>query len=227
MDTACVANRITKNIASNWESNIGSTRVLYMNANSTMQYNLNVTDLENDSTSIKLVSPADSMQTWGASLLYQNANYKPGYSLVQPLGAGSTVSITDTFLNMASQNPGVYLLTVQIEDYDTTMAFPNSNSKSLNDFVVVVMPNVPTELEEDNKFPLKFTPNPICDYLRLSGIQKNDEIVVFNQWGRPIYTEKCSSENHIIMSLNLLSNGVYFLKLIRNEKVYRTKFLKN
>jgi hypothetical protein len=226
MDTSCVANRMTKNVASNWESNIGSTRVLYMYANSTLQYNMNVSDLEGDSTSIKLVPPADSMQLWGTSLNYQSANYKNGYSFMQPLGIGSSIAILDTFLNISSQNPGVYLVTVQIEDYDTTMALPLSLSKSLNDFIIVVMPNNPTSITNLSTSLLEIFPNPTVEKVKVSGLVEMDELIIQNQLGQEVYREKMTNSGYKEIVLGHLPNGVYFVHARRGDMYSVVKLVK-
>lgn len=226
MDTTCVTNRMWKSNELNQESNIGSTRVLYMYADSTMQYNMNVTDLEGDSTSIKLVNPADTMQAWG-SFVYQHANYKNGYSFTEPLGISTSAVITDTFLNITSHNPGVYLLTVFIEDFDTTVSPAIPLSKSLNDFVIVVMPSLATRIDNIDLSKITINPNPIINQLNIDELKDNDELQISNQLGQVVFKTKYHHATHVIIPVEYLTSGLYFIQVSRGDKHQVLKFLKN
>lgn len=226
INTACVANRMVKNVESNQESNIGSTRVLYLYEDSFMHYNLNVSDLEGDSTSIILVTPADTMQTYGLPLLYKPAIYNLSFSMAEPMGFGSSAAIADTFLDINSGAPGVYLLTAEVTDFDTTFASPILLSSALNDFIVIVLPSVPVGISTAELSAIQVQPNPIMGDLHVVGLYERDRVQIFNYLGQVVHDKEYSNSGAGKIDFSEMPKGLYVLKVFRGARFQCVNFVK-
>ena len=65
---------------------------------------------------------------------------------------------------------------------------------------------------------IKLFPNPVSDFVTVA-FQNNEnvEILIYDVFGKIVYTKGMKNENSVNINLALLSSGVYFFKIINKE----------
>jgi hypothetical protein len=76
------------------------------------------------------------------------------------------------------------------------------------------------EVENSN---IKIYPNPTTDYLTVTGVENAKEINISNVLGEKVMTLTTKDNKIDVSNLN---NGVYFINMTTNDKVYSQKFIK-
>jgi|TARA_R110000737_G_scaffold104095_1_gene137271 hypothetical protein len=82
-----------------------------------------------------------------------------------------------------------------------------------------------TDLDENKMLPIEMSPNPITDILTLQ-LKNADEIVVYDEAGKTIELIIKESEDTYELNFTNQSQGLYFIKVKKDGKVYSGKVLK-
>jgi type IX secretion system substrate protein len=74
-------------------------------------------------------------------------------------------------------------------------------------------------------------PNPAHEYLtirfRNTEPQGQSSVSVLDVAGRVILSQRANTGSDILLNLNSISRGIYFLQLKFNDRIYQNKFVKN
>jgi ligand-binding sensor domain-containing protein len=83
----------------------------------------------------------------------------------------------------------------------------------------------PSGIEEsNNNLLLNIYPNPVHDYLNIIGDIRSGNAEISDITGRVISSQQISSP--VKINTESLINGVYFIKITENEKIYNGRFIK-
>jgi uncharacterized delta-60 repeat protein len=84
--------------------------------------------------------------------------------------------------------------------------------------------NLATNSFSDNE-NFKIAPNPTRDFLTISVNEnlKIDEVSVIDCTGKIVYNQKTNSNQ---INVSSLQNGIYFVKIVANDRVFQKKFIK-
>jgi surface protein len=78
-------------------------------------------------------------------------------------------------------------------------------------------------LENQNRIAIALYPNPANDKLYIQGLSNSSKILIYNVFGRLVFSETTSSE----VDLKGLQSGIYMVKIMEQQKETTRKFLKN
>jgi hypothetical protein len=74
---------------------------------------------------------------------------------------------------------------------------------------------------------LSIYPNPVSDYIVVSGMEKNGEIIILNIAGQKIMHQKFSGEKkEISIDIKSLTSGIYLLQYKTASQTQTVKFVK-
>jgi len=83
-----------------------------------------------------------------------------------------------------------------------------------------------TFIQERDELSINIYPNPACDYLTISNIQKLQRIDIQDFEGTIIWSDNFSGENIVTIPVSGLPNGIYIIRIVSNDMFITRKFIK-
>lgn len=86
----------------------------------------------------------------------------------------------------------------------------------------------PAGIAEEQEVTLNVFPNPASDRLNISLPQAGTpaEIMLFNSRGQCVFTDLCYGKVQYLMNTASLPGGIYFIRMLVNERWYSARFVK-
>ena len=151
----------------------------------------------------------------------------PGYYLQWDFAGSNMPTLLDTAPAVSPicyspewNAPGNYMVNIY---YQGALSVSTCNSIPSQWFVkVIVLPQ--TGIEETEKENILFYPNPSNGILRITNVAELQitNLEVYNVMGEEVYKSEVKSQKEEI-NLSTVPKGIYFVKVIADEKIYSTK----
>lgn len=142
---------------------------------------------------------------WGSSCYPPSVNESPGFLT---LGPGQST--------LDGQFSGHYLPFGNYGDSFIEYEFFNMNNEDENIKVIVHFMASVVGINED-RIHVDIYPNPASDFVKINVSQSIDVVMVYDVIGKKVFEELVNS-NSYLMKTSFLSSGLYFFKIITNNK---------
>ncbi|MBL7754716.1 MAG: T9SS type A sorting domain-containing protein [Chitinophagaceae bacterium] len=109
----------------------------------------------------------------------------------------------------------------------SNVAAANANSNWTKDATVAYSLNCPTALSNTESDLFDIYPIPANDKLTITGIEDGDQLKIFNIFGQVVVKEVNLNEHFKTIGIESLSDGFYTIQVIRNQREYIKKFVKD
>ncbi|WP_027879249.1 choice-of-anchor tandem repeat GloVer-containing protein [Mesoflavibacter zeaxanthinifaciens] len=166
-----------------------------------------------------------NINTNNVSLLYD------GNTFNNPNGTNSriwhkNISIMNDDRLLAPTFTGTPLSLVSYNQGDTAMSIAyNFNSDIETTFNIIDLNDAPLSTEEfESDVNISIYPNPTTDFINIKSKSEINKVEIYNLQGQKVI----SFQNHDLIDVKVLSEGIYFLKVIDKSMIINTlKFIKN
>lgn len=173
----------------------------------------------NNYSKIKLVGTQSNINGIGARVEVISANIG---TQIREIRSG------EGFRYMGSLNAHFGLGTDNLFDvnvYWPSGAISTLNAQSANELIIITEPNNTASLEESLTDRLLIYPNPVSDmlHIKLPTVEQSTVYSIFDTNGRRVLNGTLTSKD---ISIQGLSKGLYFLRVVNGNQIAVSKFLK-
>ncbi|MDD3876201.1 MAG: T9SS type A sorting domain-containing protein [Bacteroidales bacterium] len=122
--------------------------------------------------------------------------------------SGSTtveaINLNPSYNHGSCSNPYIYMTVL----WFNSLKIPCTNTNHIN---------------ADAERNIRIHPNPITNFISISGHQVHDKILIYNALGQPIYSAEAFSTDDLIIRTEHLSAGLYFISIINTSGLFVTQ----
>ncbi|HOZ52917.1 MAG TPA: T9SS type A sorting domain-containing protein [Chitinophagaceae bacterium] len=156
-----------------------------------------------------------NLNVHGANALTKLLCYKNnGYSNLDISGATNLKTLSCFY------SPNLHCIQV------ANVAAANAQADWHKDSIASYSINCATSVSNSELISFCLYPNPANNTLNIRGLQKGDELQLFNIYGQLLLSENCSNDSNKLLDIHSLSNGIYTMQFKRNNTKYLRKFIK-
>ncbi len=148
------------------------------------------------------------------ALTYLQCYKNNGYSNLDISGATNLKTLN------CSSSPNLHCIQV------ANVAAANAQADWHKDTIANYSTNCATSISNTELISFSLYPNPVNNTLNIRGLQKGDELQLFNIYGQLLLSENCSNDSNKLLDIHSLSNGIYTIQFKRNNSKYLRKFIK-